>query len=74
MPIIMLVFVNYAHFNKKCRNCASTINGKQTLEKSQTSKRNLRKCNSFSDNFGMSNDLQHTRTPSWATDLVLRMR
>ena len=28
----MLVFVNYAHFNKKCRNGASTINGKQTLE------------------------------------------
>ena len=37
-------------------------------------KETLRVCNSFSDNLGMSNDLQHTRTPSWATDLVLRMR
>ena len=38
----MLVFVNYAHFNKKYRNCASTINGKQTLVKYQTSKRNFK--------------------------------
>ena len=37
----MLVVVNYAHFNKKHINYASTINGKQTLEKSQTRKRNF---------------------------------
>ena len=35
----MLVFVNYACFDKKYRNCAFSMNGKQTLEKSQTSKK-----------------------------------
>ena len=40
----MFVFVNYAHFNKKCRNCASSINGKQTLEKSQKSRKKLQEC------------------------------
>ena len=35
-------------------------------------KETLTVCNSFPDNF--YNDLQRTRTPSWATDLVLRMR
>ena len=67
----MLVFVNYVHFKKKCRNCASTINDWRSLKQV---KETLRVCNSFSDNLGMSNDLQHTRTPSWATDLVLCMR